>query len=225
LVFGRSFAGIHVNTVLSPFVGWKLGSNRVCGVSLFYFLIPTFAFSLDISQPSKKSLTKTTSYSTVFNARLPCACPYRVPLSPIPFGRIPSVCWYVDLLHGSVCKLIFFGAHPFVPTSCCPPSQTLSAPSGEIENILQDIFPPVGIQIVQYTFSGLKLFIYVFRNLSYSNGCMSVLCRNKPFMSYVCLPHFMTRPDSIMHVPQLFFGVSAMGRLLLDQVSSTSFPL
>jgi hypothetical protein len=28
----------------------------------------------------------------------------------------------------------------------------------------------------------------------------------------------MTRPDSIMHVPQLFFGVSAMGRLLLDQV-------
>ncbi len=35
----------------------------------------------------------------------------------------------------------------------------------------------------------------------------------------------MIRPDSIMHVPQLFFGVSAMGRLLLDQVSSTSFPL
>jgi hypothetical protein len=34
----------------------------------------------------------------------------------------------------------------------------------------------------------------------------------------------MTRPDSIMHVPQLFFGVSAMGRLLLDQVI-TSFPV
>jgi hypothetical protein len=28
------------------------------------------------------------------------------------------------------------------------------------------------------------------------------------------------RPDSILHVPQLFMGVSAMGRLLIDQVSA-----
>jgi hypothetical protein len=32
----------------------------------------------------------------------------------------------------------------------------------------------------------------------------------------------LTRPDSILHVPQLFFGVTAMGRLLIDQASADS---
>ncbi len=74
----------------------------------------------------------------------------------------------------------FFWCPPSVPTSCCLPSPALIA-----SKHLQYIFPTVGIQIVHLILPK-TIHLYVPR-LSYSNGCISVLCRNNHLYLFMSL--------------------------------------